>query len=182
MPPAKAKPPAEDSRSDASTIRERQIAAAAHARKSKQQTLLNGGNGKDLVHGSALKDLASASADVGPLGQEAGVRRTPSNTGNMSWHTTSLPILDAYRTSHSLPNPAAFTTPLRQALLTNPGIGRQSPTMARYRSKRRVGREVLATAVRRHFGAMAVSEGEVVVEFVYGVKNRGERFNYGFGR
>nr|OQO20566.1 hypothetical protein B0A51_10442 [Rachicladosporium sp. CCFEE 5018] len=166
MPPAKAKPPAEDSRSDASTIRERQIAAAAHARKSKQQTLLSGGTGKDLVHGSALKDLALASAEVGPFGQEAG----------MSWHTTSLPILDAYRTSHSLPIPAAFTTPLRQALLTNPGIGRQSPTMARCRSKRRVGREVLATAVRRHFGAMAVSEGEVVVEFVYGVRNRDKAF------
>nr|OQO20723.1 hypothetical protein B0A51_11235 [Rachicladosporium sp. CCFEE 5018] len=164
MPPAKAKPPAEDSRSDASTIRERQIAAAAHARKSKQQTLLNGGNGRDLVHGSALKDLALASAEVGPPGHE------------MSWHTTPLPILDAYRTSHSLPVPAAFTTPLRQALLTNPGIGRQSPTMARYRSKRRVGREVLATAVRRHFGAMAVSEGEVVAEFVYGVRNRDKAF------
>ena len=36
MPPAKKVVPPEDSRSDASTVRERQIAAAAHARKSKQ--------------------------------------------------------------------------------------------------------------------------------------------------
>ncbi|KAK6433771.1 hypothetical protein LTR95_010055, partial [Oleoguttula sp. CCFEE 5521] len=72
MPPAKAKPLAEDSRSDASTIRERQIAAAAHARKSKQQTLLNGGNGKDVAQGSALKDLAFVNAEAGNIGQEAG--------------------------------------------------------------------------------------------------------------
>lgn len=65
MPPAKARVLAEDSRSDASTIRERQIAAAAHARKSKQQIGLNGGgvaHGKEHGHAGALKELAAASA------------------------------------------------------------------------------------------------------------------------
>ena len=57
MPPAKSKFITEDSRSEGSTVRERQIAAAAHARKSK-----NGASAQN--NGSSLKDLALASADA----------------------------------------------------------------------------------------------------------------------
>jgi len=71
MPPAK-KPPVDDSRSDASTVRERQIAAAAHARKSKQaHNAAIAATAKE--NGSALKELAfaSASAEAGEGGAGA---------------------------------------------------------------------------------------------------------------
>jgi len=64
MPPAKKVVPPEDSRSDASTVRERQIAAAAHARKSKQNAAAAAASTRD--NGSlALKELAAVSAEAG---------------------------------------------------------------------------------------------------------------------
>lgn len=64
MPPAKKVVPPEDSRSDASTVRERQIAAAAHARKSKQNAAAAAASARD--NGSlALKELAAVSGETG---------------------------------------------------------------------------------------------------------------------
>lgn len=79
--------------------------------------------------------------------------------------------------------PAAFTSPLSQALLTNPGLGRQSPTMARKKEKRRISKEQLALAVRKNFNGAAVSETDVVVDLLYKVKNQGmlESERYGPG-
>lgn len=59
MPPAKSRLVNEDSRSEASTIRERQIAAAAHARNSKNGAAVKRSNG------SSLKELALVSAQAG---------------------------------------------------------------------------------------------------------------------
>ena len=68
MPPAKSRLAHEDSRSDGSTVRERQIAAAAHARKAK-----NGASAH--TNASSLKELAMVNADSGNVvGQGQGVR------------------------------------------------------------------------------------------------------------
>ena len=91
----------------------------------------------------------------------------------MAWNTSPLSLLNTYRVSHHLSTPAAFTSPLNQALLVNPGIGRQSPTMARRKDKRRVSKEQLATNVRKHFNGAAVNEIDVVVELVYKSRNKG---------
>lgn len=91
----------------------------------------------------------------------------------MRWSSVSHDLLETYRVAHNFAIPAAFTTPLRQALLTNPGIGRLSPTMARQKAKRRVSREQLATAVRKHFNSAAISELDVVVEMAYKIRNKG---------
>lgn len=91
----------------------------------------------------------------------------------MAWQTAPLSLLNTYRTSHSLPQPAAFTSPYHQAILTRPGIGRQSPTMARRKDKRRISKEQLALAVRKNFNSAAVSEIDVVVELVYKVRHKG---------
>lgn len=55
-------------------------------------------------------------------------------------------------------------------ILSNPGIGQYSPTMARARERRRVSREQLALAVRKHFNGLGIQEGEVVVDFLYKVR------------
>lgn len=91
----------------------------------------------------------------------------------MAWNTAPLELLNSYRISHNLQTQPAFTTPLRQALLTNPGIGRSSPTMARKKEKRRISKDQLALAVRKNFNGAAVSEIDVVVELVYKVRNQG---------
>lgn len=94
----------------------------------------------------------------------------------MAWSIASSELLDTYRVAHNLPSPAAFTSPLRQALLTNSGIGRQSPTMARKKEKRRVSKDQLALAVRKNFNGAAVNEIDVVVELVYKVRNQDKSF------
>ncbi|KAK3697969.1 hypothetical protein LTR37_017193 [Vermiconidia calcicola] len=161
MPP-KARLAQDESRPDVATIRERQIAAAAHARKSK--------NGASAQHnGSTLKDLAVASAESSNAAQAG------QGTG-MSWNEAPLELLNTYRVAHKLNTPAAFTSPYNQALLTNPGIGRQSPTMARKKEKRRISKEQLALAVRKNFNAAAVNEIDVVVELVYKVRNQEKAF------
>jgi hypothetical protein len=91
----------------------------------------------------------------------------------MAWSSASNELLNTYRVTHNLPSPAAFTTPLRQAVLTMPGIGKYSPTMARRRDKRRVPKEQLVTAVRKHFNGAAVNELDVVVELAYKLRNKG---------
>ena len=55
-------------------------------------------------------------------------------------------------------------------LSSSQSVGRQSPTMVRARERRRVSHEQLALAVRKHFGSMAIQEGEVVVDFLYKVR------------
>ena len=94
----------------------------------------------------------------------------------MAWNDAPLELLNTYRVAHNLPIAAAFTSPLNQALLTNPGIGRQSPTMARKKEKRRVAKEQLALAVRKHFNSAAVSEIDVVAGLAYKVKNSKKAF------
>lgn len=92
----------------------------------------------------------------------------------MSWHTAPRSLLNSYRVAHGLATPAAFTSPLNQARLTTSSIGAQSPTMARKKDKRRVSKEQLALAVRKHFNGAAVNEIDVVVELVYKIRNQGE--------
>lgn len=95
----------------------------------------------------------------------------------MAWQSAPLELLNTYRVAHNLAQPPAFTSPYHQAILTRPGgIGRQSPTMARRKDKRRVSKEQLALAVRKNFNSAAVNEIDVVVELVYKVRHKGALF------
>ncbi|KAK1069518.1 hypothetical protein LTR12_004565 [Friedmanniomyces endolithicus] len=133
----------------------------AHAR-----SRLNNGAMATQQVGSGLKELALATSESGNVG--------PTQSTGMAWGTASTAMLNTYRVAHSLTTPAAFASPYDQALLTNPGIGRQSPTMARRKDKRRVAKEQLALAVRKNFNSAAVSETDVVVELVYKVRHQGK--------
>ena len=82
-------------------------------------------------------------------------------------------MLHAYRNLYCLDTPSAFHSPLHQALLTNPGIGRLSPTMARRKGKTKVSKDQLALAVRKHFNGLAVSETEVIVDMMYKLRSNG---------
>lgn len=91
----------------------------------------------------------------------------------MQWNTMPRQFLETYRVAHSLPTSASFKSPLNQALLTNHGIGRQSPSMARKKEQRRIAKDQLATTVRKHFNGAAVSETDVVVAVLYKARNSG---------
>ncbi|KAF2206257.1 hypothetical protein CERZMDRAFT_115850 [Cercospora zeae-maydis SCOH1-5] len=136
-------PKAHDARNDTSTVRERQIAAAAHARASKK-------NGQQAYQNGIVKYGELPKIHDYP---EHAVQ--PQQGAGMQWDKAPLKLLDTYRVAHNLSAPAAFTSPYRQALLTNPGIGRQSPTMARRKEKRRISKEQLALAVRKNFNGAA---------------------------
>ncbi|RMY09840.1 hypothetical protein D0866_14564 [Hortaea werneckii] len=164
MPPAKSRPAHDDSRSDGSTTKEKAVAAAAQARKAKNgaAALQNGG--------SSLKELALVSTEAGQV-------VAPGQNAGMAWQSAPLELLNTYRVAHNLAQPPAFTSPYHQAILTRPGgIGRQSPTMARRKDKRRVSKEQLALAVRKNFNSAAVNEIDVVVELVYKVRHKGVCF------
>jgi len=42
----------------------------------------------------------------------------------------------------------------------------------------RISRDALATAVRKNFNAQPIQENEVIVNFLYSVKNQGESTTY----
>ena len=88
--------------------------------------------------------------------------------------TLDTSVLHAYRHAYRLNTPAAFSRSMNQIVLSNPGIGRYSPTMARHLDRRRVAKDQLALAVRKNFNALAIHESEVIVDFIYSVKHQGE--------
>ena len=90
------------------------------------------------------------------------------------------PVLNAYRHVYRLDTPAAFSSTLNQMVLSNPSIGRHSPTMARRKNKRRVSKEQLALAVRKNFNGLGVQESEVVVDFLYKVRWQDKNFRMRF--
>lgn len=75
---------------------------------------------------------------------------------------------------HRLDTPPAFVSSYNQRMLTRPGIGQRSPTMARHRARRRIGKDGLAMAVRKDFNAAIVLESELITSFLYAVQNQGK--------
>jgi hypothetical protein len=83
-------------------------------------------------------------------------------------------ILHEYRHAYRLNTPAAFNSSYNQIVLSRPGLGRMSPTMARKKEQRRQSKEQLTHAVRKHFNGLGIQENEVVVDFLYKVKWQGK--------
>ena len=48
--------------------------------------------------------------------------------------------------------------------------------MARHRARRRIGKEVLAKAVKKDFNAAIVRESELITSFLYAVQNQGKHY------
>ncbi|MCJ1380146.1 hypothetical protein MMC17_003249 [Xylographa soralifera] len=99
-------------------------------------------------------------------------RDLPYNVTKINWSTIDRSTLHAYRHAYRLNTPSAFTCAYNQLVLTGPGLGRYSPTMARAKDRRRVSKEQLALAVRKDFNAAGVIEQEVVTSFLYSVHNQ----------
>ena len=96
------------------------------------------------------------------------------NLNQIPWTSEDHDLLQAYRNVYRISSPAAFKLPLSHIVLGNSVIGRQSPTMARTKSKRRVSSDQLALAIRRNFNALAVNENDVVANLLYTVRSQGK--------
>jgi histone deacetylase complex subunit SAP30 len=82
-------------------------------------------------------------------------------------------VLRSYRHAYKLDTPPTFNSFETELSLTNPeGLGKYSPSMARRKDKRKVNKETLALAVRKEFNAAAVTEADVITNFLYSVKNQ----------
>ncbi|KAI9678337.1 MAG: hypothetical protein M1817_006283 [Caeruleum heppii] len=173
MAPPRTRPVPDDTRSETSSTRERQPATGQGAVGGRERR--NGGAG--LSAGSSLKDVtaagAAASTNITGNGSTEG-------SGGINWSSLDASILHRYRHAYRLNSPAAFSQSFNQTILTNSGIGKHSPTMARARDRRRVGKEQLALAVRKNFNGLGIQEGEVVVDFLYKVRWQDKHFRMRF--
>ncbi|KAI9750877.1 MAG: hypothetical protein M1815_001534 [Lichina confinis] len=142
-----------------------------------------GGAGKSAAATNAASTgttgaTATPGGNVGATGQSG----QASGTTGIDWSAVDTPTLHAYRHLYRLETPSAFKSTFNQMVLSNPGIGRLSPTMiGRSREKRRVGKEQLALAVRKHFNDMPVVEMDVIPEFLNRAQNDQKEFRPRFG-
>ncbi|KHN94189.1 uncharacterized protein MAM_07926 [Metarhizium album ARSEF 1941] len=111
---------------------------------------------------SQLREAANA-----PL-QNAAEPQAPT----INWSSFERDALHTYRREHQLNTPASFASRYHQLLLSRPGsIGHYSPTMIRKHQTRRQSKESLAKVVRKHFNGLGIQENDVVVDFIYKIRN-----------
>jgi hypothetical protein len=187
MAPPRSRPPPDDSRSEASSTKEKVPTS--------NSTALNGKNRRvpgSTTGGSSLRDVVTAGSSSAAVGttnttmtdaNPAVSKSPPATRRPYSWLTLSLQlqwssfdasILHGYRHDYRLNTPAAFNKPYNQLILSRSAIGRMSPTMARRKEQRRQSKEQLANSVRKHFNSMGIIENEVVVDFLYKVRWQGK--------
>ncbi|CZT00793.1 hypothetical protein WAI453_009136 [Rhynchosporium graminicola] len=172
MAPSRSKPQPDDSRSEASSTKE------------KPTSTTNGTNGKgrrvaaNTNGGSSLKDVVTA----GTSGTAAGASITAiaETTPGIQWSTFDADVLHRYRHAYQLNTPAAFNKPYNQLVLQRSPIGHMSPTMARRKDQQRQSKDQLANVVRKHFNSMGIAENEVVVDFMYKVRWQDKNFRMRF--
>ncbi|MCJ1461378.1 hypothetical protein MMC28_011760 [Mycoblastus sanguinarius] len=166
MPPPRTRYTIDDSRSEASSTKERQPGhVPLKARRNGILTILPGSN---------LKDVTNAPQSTnGQQGLQDAVAK-------INWSTFDLSVLHAYRHAHHLDTPPAFTSSHNQSILTQPGIGQRSPIMARHKHRQRISKDHLALAVRKDFNAAMTVELELISSFLYTVHNQEKNFRMRF--
>jgi histone deacetylase complex subunit SAP30 len=89
----------------------------------------------------------------------------------MGWDDIPLSVLHNYRHAYRLPVPSASSS--YRGIVLSSGIGKKTPSACG--RGHRSSRDALATAVRKNFNAQPIQENEVIVNFLYTVKNQGEK-------
>jgi len=173
MPPSRSRPQPDDSRSEASSTKEKSGTNTAIATNGKGRR-----TGNSALAGSSLRDVVTVTQS-GTIGGGPGTALSDLNPG-IQWSTLDSSVLHAYRYDYRLNTPAAFNKTNNQLILLNSPIGRMSPTMAKHKQQRRQGKDQLANTVRKHFNSMGITENEVVVDFLYKVRWQDKNFRMRF--
>ncbi|RPA92120.1 hypothetical protein L873DRAFT_1831220 [Choiromyces venosus 120613-1] len=168
MPPARPRPnPHDDSRSETSVgkpDREKSI-----DKRRQQNAAPPNSQEKSLNGGASVCGVVGAGASTNANGTHA-----HEGIEGMGWSDIDIRTLHRYRYAYRLSTPSSSGGFNNTVLST--GIGRRSPARARAR----IGREALATAVRKNFNAQPIQENDVIVNFLYSVKNQDKRFRLRF--
>ncbi|KAI9726631.1 MAG: hypothetical protein M1828_000998 [Chrysothrix sp. TS-e1954] len=159
MPPARSRAVQEDSKQEHSNPRSTLNGAPTTKNGRKTGAMVASGAGVSKTGVTSQPSALSAST-------------AQSFEPGLNWNNETVPQLHKYRTAYDLDAAPSFESSLNQAVLTNPGIGRQSPTMARRKQTRKSSKDQLAIAVRKHFNGLAVNETDVVVDFLYKTKTQ----------
>ncbi|KAI4859676.1 hypothetical protein F4820DRAFT_143619 [Hypoxylon rubiginosum] len=164
MPPAKSKANHDDTKSETASVKDRNGHGSNH-----HQT-----NGKlRRVASSTGSQLRGVNAVNGsPVTAPTPVPQ-PGHAPGLQWTSFDRDVLHDYRLKYLLHTPTAFANPYHHWVLSRPGIGLRSPTMARRQEYRRQSKEDLTKVVRKHFNALGVQENDVIVDFVHKVRNPG---------
>ncbi|KAI1336308.1 hypothetical protein F5Y15DRAFT_395232 [Xylariaceae sp. FL0016] len=165
MPSAKSKTNHDDGKSDTTSVKERNghgHGPKDHRTNGKLQRVASS-TGSNLKDASAVNGSSAAPA-APPVSQP---------TPGLRWSTFDRDVLHEYRREHRLATPTAFANSYHHWVLSQPGIGLLSPTMARKQAYRRQSKEDLTKVVRKHFNGVGVQENDVIVGFLHKVRNPG---------
>ncbi|KAI9732591.1 MAG: hypothetical protein M1834_003927 [Cirrosporium novae-zelandiae] len=168
MAPSRARAHVEDNRSEASSTKERNT----HNTHGHTTNPHHKGRKPNSSHNPAIaviKELQGRTSGPTPLTSANGHGPGPDTVQSPSIPWASLPttVLHNYRHAYHLPLPCAFSSTMNARLLTLPGVGRSSPTMAVRKQRRRVPKEELAKMVRKHFNGMSANETEALSRIIY---------------
>ncbi|KAI1002693.1 hypothetical protein K3495_g5509 [Podosphaera aphanis] len=170
MPPPRCRP--DESRTESSNAKEK--AASNNPATSNGKGRRTTG---PATTGSSLRDTAPPNSSSAPAGS---ANSTSREVNSIDWSSFESSVLHTYRYDYRLDTPAAFSVPYNQMTLSRSPIGRMSPTMAGRRGERRQSKDQLAAAVRKHFKSMGIVENEIIVEFLYKVRNQDTNFRQRF--
>lgn len=172
MPPPKARLAQEDSKVELLNFKDKSV-------NSLQPTAARGRRtGPHMANGTSSKEASTPAAQ--PLMSMHGLD-LPQHAGTgIPWSSMDRELLQAYRSAYRLDTPSSFKSPLSHIILNNSSVGKNSPTMTRKKSKRRVTKDQLALAVRKNFNALAVNENDVIVNTLYTVRLQDKPFRMRF--
>jgi hypothetical protein len=183
MPPQRSRQQPDDSRSEASSTKEK--AGTSTSRTTHDKNRRVGGNGagasnlRDVVTAGssnmAMGTSSTATTDSVSRGSDC-TRRRSSFIIQINWSTFDPEFLHQYRHDYRLNTAAAFNKPYNQIVLQQSRIGRLSPTMAGRKEQRKQSKEQLANTVRKHFKSMGINENDVTVDFLYKVRYQGKMY------
>ena len=187
MPPQRTRNIPDDLRSEASSTREKYagLFATTVASKGRRHGTATGRAASNLKEVTNVNQSTNGQHDASEEPQKVALCsskctevKSPLLTDRqINWSSFDASVLLAYRNLHHLDVPPSFINPYNERMLTQPGIGQFSPTMARHKARQRVSKDRLAMTVRKDFNDAAVHENETITSFIYSVHNQGE-----FGR
>ncbi|KAI1415754.1 hypothetical protein F5Y13DRAFT_135910 [Hypoxylon sp. FL1857] len=164
MPPAKSKANHDDSKSETASVKDRNGHGSNHHQSNGKLRRVASSTGSQLRDVTAVN--GNSSTAPAPVSQ-------PGHAPGLQWRSFDRDVLHDYRRKYLLSTPTAFANPYHHWVLSRPGIGLRSPTMARKQEYRRQSKEELTKAVRKHFNSIGVQETDVIVDFVHKVRNPG---------
>ncbi|KAI0593848.1 hypothetical protein F4775DRAFT_471901 [Biscogniauxia sp. FL1348] len=168
MPPAKSKSNHDDSKPDTASVKERNGHGANHHHQTNGKMRRVGSS-----TGSQLRDAHTTNGSSSTAPPAAQPVTQPTNTPGLRWASFDRDVLHDYRREYRLDTPTAFSNSYHYWVLSRPGIGLRSPTMARRQEYRRQSKEDLTKAVRKHFNDVGIQENDVIVSFLHKVRNPG---------